>query len=80
MRIDPESTLAGHHASRGAKLMASNENVQIDADDVSEYRGELKIGAVATAQTGLLPQVIRCNCSPSTLMCATTAIHSTGGW
>ncbi|WP_447785950.1 LysR family transcriptional regulator [Pseudomonas germanica] len=28
------------------------------SEDVSEFRGELKIGAVATAQTGLLPQAL----------------------
>jgi DNA-binding transcriptional LysR family regulator len=28
------------------------------SEDVSEFRGELRIGAVATAQTGLLPQAL----------------------
>ncbi|MNI60992.1 HTH-type transcriptional activator CmpR [compost metagenome] len=41
-----------------AKEMLGTFSRMAVTEDVGEYRGELKIGAVATAQTGLLPQAL----------------------
>ncbi|MBH2035868.1 MAG: LysR family transcriptional regulator [Pseudomonadales bacterium] len=49
---------AGLRALPMARDMLDTFSRMAISDDVSEYRGELKIGAVATAQTGLLPQAL----------------------
>ncbi|MCK8683382.1 LysR family transcriptional regulator [Pseudomonas umsongensis] len=49
---------AGQRALPMAREMLEIFNRMAVSDDVSEYRGELKIGAVATVQTGLLPQAL----------------------
>jgi DNA-binding transcriptional LysR family regulator len=49
---------AGQRALPMAREILETFNRMAVSDDVSEYRGELKIGAVATAQTGLLPQAL----------------------
>jgi len=49
---------AGLRALPMAREMLDTFSRMAISDDVSEYRGELKIGAVATAQTGLLPQAL----------------------
>lgn len=49
---------AGERALPMAREMLETFARMAVSDDVSEYRGELKIGAVATVQTGLLPQAL----------------------
>lgn len=49
---------AGLRALPMARDMLDTFSRMAISDDVSEYQGELKIGAVATAQTGLLPQAL----------------------
>ena len=49
---------AGLRALPMARDMLDTFSRMAISDDVSEYRGELKIGAVATAQTGLLPRAL----------------------
>ena len=49
---------AGQRALPMAREMLETFNRMAVSDDVSAYRGELKIGAVATVQTGLLPQAL----------------------
>lgn len=49
---------AGLRALPMARDMLDTFSRMAISDDVSEYRGVLKIGAVATAQTGLLPQAL----------------------
>ncbi len=49
---------AGQRALPMAREMLDTFSRMAVTEDVSEYRGELKIGAVATAQTGLLPQAL----------------------
>lgn len=49
---------AGQRALPMAREMIETFTRMATSDDASEYRGELKIGAVATAQTGLLPQAL----------------------
>lgn len=49
---------AGQRALPMAREMLETFARMAVSDDVSEYRGELKIGAVATVQTGLLPQAL----------------------
>jgi len=49
---------AGQRALPMAREILEIFNRMAVSDDVSEFRGELKIGAVATAQTGLLPQAL----------------------
>ena len=59
-RTGRQATLnaAGHRALPMAQeMLAIFSRMAVD-DAVSEFRGELKIGAVATAQTGLLPQAL----------------------
>lgn len=47
---------AGQRALPMAQQILDTFSRMAVSEDVSEYRGELKIGAVATVQTGLLPQ------------------------
>lgn len=49
---------AGQRALPMAREMLETFARMAVSDDVSEYRGELKIGAVATVQTGLLPHAL----------------------
>ncbi|CAI8810338.1 LysR family transcriptional regulator [Pseudomonas sp. IT-P395] len=49
---------AGQRAVPMAQEMLAIFGRMAVSEDVSEFRGELKIGAVATAQTGLLPQAL----------------------
>jgi len=49
---------AGQRALPMAQEMLAIFSRMGESEDVSEFRGELKIGAVATAQTGLLPQAL----------------------
>ena len=59
-RTGRQATLnaAGQRALPMAQeMLAIFSRMAVD-DAVSEFRGELKIGAVATAQTGLLPQAL----------------------
>ncbi len=49
---------AGQRALPMAREMLELFQRMAVSDDVSEFRGELKIGAVATVQTGLLPQAL----------------------
>lgn len=49
---------AGQRAVPMAQEMLATFSRMAVSEDVSEFRGELKIGAVATAQTGLLPQAL----------------------
>ncbi|MBD0680744.1 LysR family transcriptional regulator [Pseudomonas sp. V98_8] len=49
---------AGQRALPMAREMLDIFSRMAVSEDVSQYRGELKIGAVATAQTGLLPQAL----------------------
>jgi DNA-binding transcriptional LysR family regulator len=49
---------AGQRAVPMAQEMLAIFSRMAISEDVSEFRGELKIGAVATAQTGLLPQAL----------------------
>jgi len=49
---------AGQRALPMARDMLETFSRMALMDDVSEFRGELKIGAVATAQTGLLPPAL----------------------
>jgi len=49
---------AGQRALPMAREMLEIFTRMSVSDDVSEFRGELKIGAVATVQTGLLPQAL----------------------
>ena len=49
---------AGQRALPMARDMLETFSRMSVSDDVSEYRGELRIGAVATAQSGLLPQAL----------------------
>lgn len=53
---------AGHRAVPMAQdMLATFQRMAVSeevSEEVSEFRGELKIGAVATAQTGLLPQAL----------------------
>ncbi|WP_085686475.1 MULTISPECIES: LysR family transcriptional regulator [unclassified Pseudomonas] len=49
---------AGQRAVPMAQEMLATFSRMAISEDVSEFRGELRIGAVATAQTGLLPQAL----------------------
>src|SRR5437868_3086205 len=49
---------AGQRALPMAREILETFNRMAVSDGLSEFRGELKIGAVATAQTGLLPQAV----------------------
>jgi len=49
---------AGQRALPMAREMLETFSRMAVSEDVSEYRGKLKIGAVATVQTGLLPQAL----------------------
>ena len=49
---------AGQRAVPMAQEMLATFSRMAISEDVGEFRGELKIGAVATAQTGLLPQAL----------------------
>jgi DNA-binding transcriptional LysR family regulator len=49
---------AGQRAVPMAQEMLAIFGRMAVSEDVSDFRGELKIGAVATAQTGLLPQAL----------------------
>jgi DNA-binding transcriptional LysR family regulator len=49
---------AGQRALPMAREMLETFSRMAVSEDASDYRGELKIGAVATAQTGLLPQAL----------------------
>ncbi|WP_439879466.1 LysR family transcriptional regulator [Pseudomonas prosekii] len=49
---------AGQRALPMAREMLETFARMAVSDDVSKYRGELKIGAVATVQTGLLPHAL----------------------
>ncbi|WP_367084797.1 LysR family transcriptional regulator [Pseudomonas sp. HOU2] len=59
-RTGRQATLnpAGLRAVPMAQEMLAIFSRMGESEDVSEFRGELKIGAVATAQTGLLPQAL----------------------
>ncbi|EUB87285.1 LysR family transcriptional regulator [Pseudomonas sp. GM30] len=59
-RTGRQATLnpAGLRAVPMAQEMLAIFSRMGESEDVSEIRGELKIGAVATAQTGLLPQAL----------------------
>ncbi|HEX4549580.1 LysR family transcriptional regulator [Pseudomonas sp.] len=59
-RTGRQATLnpAGQRALPMAQEMLAIFSRMAVSEDVSEFRGELKIGAVATAQTGLLPQAL----------------------
>lgn len=59
-RTGRQATLnpAGQRALPMAQEMLAIFSRMGESEDVSEFRGELKIGAVATAQTGLLPQAL----------------------
>lgn len=59
-RTGRQATLnpAGQRALPMAQEMLAIFNRMGESEEVSEFRGELKIGAVATAQTGLLPQAL----------------------
>ncbi|WP_248743470.1 MULTISPECIES: LysR family transcriptional regulator [unclassified Pseudomonas] len=49
---------AGQRAVPMAQEMLATFSRMAISEDASEFRGELRIGAVATAQTGLLPQAL----------------------
>ncbi len=49
---------AGRHALPLAEQMLSLYGQMALPSDVAEWRGELKIGAIATLQTGLLPEAL----------------------
>jgi Transcriptional regulator len=49
---------AGQRALPMAQEMLEIFGRMAVSDDISEFRGELKIGAVATVQTGLLPRAL----------------------
>ncbi|UVM47946.1 LysR family transcriptional regulator [Pseudomonas sp. B21-015] len=49
---------AGQRALPMAQEILETFNRMAVSDDISEFRGELKIGAVATVQTGLLPRAL----------------------
>ncbi|WP_409318011.1 LysR family transcriptional regulator [Pseudomonas sp. KCJK9016] len=51
---------AGQRAVPMAQEMLATFSRMAISENVGEFRGELKIGAVATAQTGLLPQALLC--------------------
>lgn len=59
-RTGRQATLnpAGLRAVPMAQEMLAIFSRMGESENVSEFRGELKIGAVATAQTGLLPQAL----------------------